>query len=99
MRKATKGALAAAAGARLEMNPLPKRPEPAERLNFPNSIEAVVNHVLKGKLTPRLKELLRGEGVDLDRPLRPAYPADAWSSSRSTRSRATCRSGSPGPSW
>lgn len=61
------------------MNQLPKRPEPAERLNFPNSIEAVVNHVLEGKVTPKLKELLRAEGVDLDRPLRPAYPADAWS--------------------
>jgi uncharacterized protein (TIGR02265 family) len=61
------------------MNQLPKRPEPAERLNFPNTIEGVVNHVLKGKVTPRLKELLRAEGVDLDRPLRPAYPADAWS--------------------
>jgi uncharacterized protein (TIGR02265 family) len=54
------------------------RPEPAERLIFPSAIEALVTHALRGQVSPRLRGLLRAEGIDLDRPLRPAYPTGPW---------------------
>ena len=54
------------------------RPEPAERLVYASVVEGLLRHGLEGRLTPRLKERLRHIGVDMDRPLLPAYPVPVW---------------------
>jgi hypothetical protein len=54
------------------------RPEPAERLVYASVVEGLLRHGLQGQLTPRLKERLRQIGVDVDRPLLPAYPVPLW---------------------
>ena len=50
----------------------------AERLVFPPIVEGLFVRGLSGKVSPRLKEQLRQEGLDLDRPLLPAYPLATW---------------------
>lgn len=52
--------------------------EPKEELDFRSTIEALFCEALKDDLTPRLKERLCEEGLDLDR-LRPAYPRKVFS--------------------
>lgn len=54
------------------------RPEPSERLVFSQVVEGLIKHGLRNEVSPALKGRLRGEGLDLDRPLLPAYPVDAW---------------------
>lgn len=50
-----------------------------ERLVFQNTVEGLFARGLAGRVTPALKEQLRREGLDLDRPLLPAYPVETWS--------------------
>lgn len=47
-------------------------------LVFATAWESLYERGLKGRLTPELREMLRGHGVDFDRPLLPAYSLDAW---------------------
>lgn len=54
------------------------RPEPQERLVFGQVVEGLVKHGLKGRLTPALSARLRSEGLDLERPILPAYPVELW---------------------
>ncbi|RYZ35634.1 MAG: DUF2378 family protein [Myxococcaceae bacterium] len=41
-------------------------------------VEGLLQHGLRGKVSPRLRERLRQAGVDLDRPLLPLYPVPLW---------------------
>lgn len=50
----------------------------AERLVFPPIVEGLFVRGLNGRVTYSLKEQLRNEGLDLDRPLLPAYPLEVW---------------------
>ncbi len=50
-----------------------------ERLVFQNTVEGLFARGLAGRVTPTLKEQLRQVGLDLDRPLLPAYPVETWS--------------------
>jgi len=45
---------------------------------FASAFEALFARTLRGRLTPELKAKLRGAGVDLDRPLKVAYPFQVW---------------------
>jgi uncharacterized protein (TIGR02265 family) len=54
------------------------RPEPAERLVYASVVEGLLRHGLEGRPTARLKERLRQIGVDVERPLLPAYPVPLW---------------------
>ncbi len=49
-----------------------------EQLEFARSIEGSFIKALGADLTPALKGRLRAEGLDLDRPLLPAYPAEDY---------------------
>ena len=51
------------------------RPSPEEPLCFPQTIEALFVRGLAGRLDKTAKDGLRAIGLDLDKPLRPAYPA------------------------
>lgn len=50
----------------------------ADKLIFDHTIEGLFMRGLTGQVTPRLKEKLRQAGLDLSRPLLPAYPVDVW---------------------
>ncbi|MHA7632788.1 DUF2378 family protein [Corallococcus sp. M7] len=50
----------------------------AEKLVFPTIVEGLFVRGLSGKVPFALKEQLRKEGLDLDRPLQPAYSLDTW---------------------
>ncbi len=52
---------------------------PEERVVFASVVEGLVRHGLQGHVSLRLRERLRQEGVDIDRPLLPAYPVPTWS--------------------
>jgi uncharacterized protein (TIGR02265 family) len=52
---------------------------PEERVVFAAVVEGLVRHGLQGKVSPRLRERLRQQGLELDRPLLPAYPVEMWS--------------------
>jgi uncharacterized protein (TIGR02265 family) len=41
-------------------------------------VEGLLRHGVGERVTPRLRERLRQVGLDLDRPLLPAYPAAQW---------------------
>lgn len=60
----------------LQSSPEAKAAEP--ELIFDNAFEALFGIALKNRLTPRMKERLRGIGVHLDRKLQPAYPRAVW---------------------
>jgi uncharacterized protein (TIGR02265 family) len=49
-----------------------------ERLIFSASVEALLLRGVAGKITPRLDQQLRELGIDLSRPLLPAYPSATW---------------------
>ena len=49
-----------------------------ERLMFAHAVEALFGRALRGQVTERLKARLRQAGLDLDRPLLPAYPIAVW---------------------
>jgi uncharacterized protein (TIGR02265 family) len=53
-------------------------PGMAERLVFPPIVEGLFVRGLTGRVSPLLKEQLRMEGLDLDRPLLPAYTLETW---------------------
>jgi uncharacterized protein (TIGR02265 family) len=51
-----------------------------EKLVFEHTVEGLFVRGLVGRVTPVLRERLRGVGVDLDRKLQPAYGFDTWCS-------------------
>jgi uncharacterized protein (TIGR02265 family) len=51
---------------------------PEQRVVFRQVVEALLTHALRGRVTPRLRERLRRAGLDVDRPLLPAYPVSQW---------------------
>lgn len=51
---------------------------PAQKLVFDSSVEGLFRIGLAAELTPALKAELLGLGLDLDRRLLPAYPAEQW---------------------
>ncbi|HET9451657.1 MAG TPA: DUF2378 family protein [Aggregicoccus sp.] len=55
-----------------------KRPEPAERMTYGSVVEGLLHHGLGGRVSPPLKARLHRIGVDVDRPLLPAYPVKVW---------------------
>lgn len=56
-----------------------RKPVPLEqRLVYVQVVEGLLQHGLQGRLSPRLKQRLRQVGVDVDRPLLPAYPVPVW---------------------
>jgi uncharacterized protein (TIGR02265 family) len=56
-----------------------RRPEPPERLVYASVVEGLLRHGLRaGERTPRLTARLRQIGVDVERPLLPAYPVTTW---------------------
>lgn len=50
----------------------------AEQVVFEQTIEGMFVRGLGGRLSPRARERLKAIGVDLGRPLLPAYPFDTW---------------------
>ncbi|MBZ4420374.1 DUF2378 family protein [Myxococcus sp. RHSTA-1-4] len=57
----------------------PRKPVPVEqRLVYVQVVEGLLQHGLHGQVSPRLKQRLKQVGVDLDRPLLPAYPVPLW---------------------
>ncbi|AKQ69539.1 hypothetical protein A176_006451 [Myxococcus hansupus] len=50
----------------------------AQRLVYVQVVEGLLEHGLRGRVSPRLKHRLRQAGIDLDRPLLPAYPVPLW---------------------
>jgi len=56
-----------------------RQPVPLEqRLVYVQVVEGLLQHGLQGKVSPQLKQRLRQAGIDLDRPLLPAYPVRLW---------------------
>ncbi|WP_164017837.1 DUF2378 family protein [Pyxidicoccus trucidator] len=56
-----------------------RKPVPLEqRLVYVQVVEGLLQHGLQGRVSPRLKQRLRQAGIDLDRPLLPAYPVPLW---------------------
>ncbi|MFP2903910.1 DUF2378 family protein [Pyxidicoccus sp. 3LFB2] len=56
-----------------------RKPVPLEqRLVYVQVVEGLLQHGLHGKVSPRLRQRLRKAGIDLDRPLLPAYPVPLW---------------------
>jgi uncharacterized protein (TIGR02265 family) len=49
-----------------------------EPLMFAHAVEALFHRAFAGQLSARCRERLRQLGVDLDRPLLPAYPLATW---------------------
>jgi uncharacterized protein (TIGR02265 family) len=47
-------------------------------LVFQQAVEGLFHVGLRGKVTPELQARLRGAGLDLAKPLEPAYPRAAW---------------------
>ncbi|MGA9524411.1 MAG: DUF2378 family protein [Myxococcaceae bacterium] len=58
------------------MEPSQSRPE--SELVFQQAVEGLFRVGLRGKVTPELQSRLRNAGLDLFRPLEPAYPRAAW---------------------
>jgi uncharacterized protein (TIGR02265 family) len=53
--------------------------ETSQPLIFSHSLQSLLSRAFPSGVPLALKERLRGVGVDLDRPLLPAYPKDTWS--------------------
>ncbi|RKH09578.1 DUF2378 family protein [Corallococcus praedator] len=51
---------------------------PEQRHVYVQVVEGLLQHGLRGQVSPRLRERLRQAGVDLDRPLLPLYPVPLW---------------------
>lgn len=49
-----------------------------QRVMFENVFEAVLVRGYGQRMTPALKRQLKLDGVDLDKPLAPAYPVEVW---------------------
>ncbi|GMU05101.1 DUF2378 family protein [Corallococcus caeni] len=56
----------------------PRSVPPEQRQVYVQVVEGLLQHGLKGQVSPRLRERLRQAGVDLDRPLLPLYPVPLW---------------------
>jgi uncharacterized protein (TIGR02265 family) len=56
----------------------PRSVPPEQRQVYVQVVEGLLQHGLKGRISPRLRERLRQAGVDLDRPLLPLYPVPLW---------------------
>jgi uncharacterized protein (TIGR02265 family) len=50
----------------------------SERLVFAHTVEGLFKRGVSGRLSSELKERLRQAGLDLERPLMPAYPLETW---------------------
>ena len=58
---------------------LTRRAVPVEqRLVYSQVVEGLLQHGLHGRVTHRLKQRLKQAGLDVDRPLMPAYPVEIW---------------------
>jgi uncharacterized protein (TIGR02265 family) len=49
-----------------------------EPLVWTAPVEALFQRALKGRITPALVERVRAAGIDLEKPLLPAYPWSSW---------------------
>src|SRR6476469_7710304 len=49
-------------------------------LVFEHTVEGLVQHALKGRITPRLHQRLKTAGLDVTRKLAPAYERHVWAS-------------------
>lgn len=49
-----------------------------QRLVYSQVVEGLLQHGLHGRVTHRLKQRLKQAGLDVDRPLMPAYPVTLW---------------------
>lgn len=56
----------------------PREVRPEDRKVFVQVVEGLLRHGVGERVTPRLRERLRQVGIDLDRPLLPAYPVSQW---------------------
>lgn len=56
----------------------PRQVKLEDRRVFVQVVEGLLRHGVGERVTPRLRERLRQVGLDLDRPLLPAYPAAQW---------------------
>lgn len=56
----------------------PASARPTERVVFSSVVEGLLRHGLRGQVSLRLRERLRQAGLDIDRPLLPAYPVSQW---------------------
>ena len=56
----------------------PRSVPPEQRQIYMQVVEGLLQHGLRGRVSPRLRERLRVAGVDLDRPLLPLYPVPLW---------------------
>ncbi|WP_370458977.1 DUF2378 family protein [Aggregicoccus sp. 17bor-14] len=54
------------------------RKEPRERLTYGSVVEGLLRHGLQGQVPPGLRARLQRIGVDVERPLLPAYPLPVW---------------------
>ncbi|WP_233595831.1 MULTISPECIES: DUF2378 family protein [Corallococcus] len=60
------------------MTRTPRSVPPEQRHVYVQVVEGLLQHGLRGQVSPRLRERLRQAGVDLDRPLLPLYPVPLW---------------------
>ncbi|MCY1046554.1 DUF2378 family protein [Corallococcus sp. bb12-1] len=60
------------------MTRTPRFVPPEQRHVYVQVVEGLLQHGLRGQVSPRLRERLRQAGVDLDRPLLPLYPVPLW---------------------
>lgn len=51
---------------------------PKDRVVFSSVVEGLLRHGPRGQVSPRLRERLLRLGLDVDRPLLPAYPVSLW---------------------
>ncbi len=56
----------------------PREVRHEDRKVFLQVVEGLLRHGVGERVTPRLRERLRQVGLDLDRPLLPAYPLTQW---------------------
>lgn len=56
----------------------PREVKREDRRVLAQVVEGLLRHGVGERVTPRLRERLRQAGLDLDRPLLPAYPVDQW---------------------
>ncbi|WP_257457561.1 TIGR02265 family protein [Archangium lipolyticum] len=56
----------------------PREVKGEDRMVFVQVVEGLLRHGVGERVTPRMRERLRQAGLDLDRPLLPAYRLDMW---------------------
>lgn len=56
----------------------PRDVKPEDRVVFSQVVEGLLKYGVGDRVTPRLRERLRRMGLDLERPLLPAYPVAQW---------------------